>query len=84
VPLVGATVLPAEKPPEAPDAPRETFETLLPVVVRTTVGMMITDVPAVLIGDRVAHRINLKYVRWVLAPIFASLEILALTGVKFF
>ena len=27
VPSVGATVLPAEKPPEAPPAPRETFET---------------------------------------------------------
>src|SRR3981189_3950914 len=27
VPSVGATVLPAEKPPDAPDAPRETFET---------------------------------------------------------
>ena len=27
VPSVGATVLPAVKPPEAPPAPRETFET---------------------------------------------------------
>jgi putative Ca2+/H+ antiporter (TMEM165/GDT1 family) len=60
------------------------FETLLPVVVGTTLGMMIADVPAVLIGDRVAHRINLKYVRWVAAAIFAALGILALTGVNFF
>ena len=60
------------------------FGTLFPVVVGTTLGMMIADVPAVLIGDRVAHRINLKYVRWVAAAIFASLGILALTGVDFF
>jgi Ca2+/H+ antiporter, TMEM165/GDT1 family len=60
------------------------FETLLPVVVGTTLGMMIADVPAVLIGDRVAHRINLKYVRWVAAAIFVALGILALTGVNFF
>jgi Ca2+/H+ antiporter, TMEM165/GDT1 family len=60
------------------------FETLLPVVVGTTLGMMIADVPAVLIGDRVAHRINLKYVRWVAAAIFAALGILALSGVNFF
>jgi len=60
------------------------FETLLPVVVGTTLGMMIADVPAVLIGDRVAHRINLKYVRWVAAAIFVALGILALSGVNFF
>jgi putative Ca2+/H+ antiporter (TMEM165/GDT1 family) len=59
------------------------FEMLLPVVVGTTLGMMIADVPAVLIGDRIAHRINLKYVRWVAAAIFAALGILALTGVNF-
>ncbi|MGZ5907171.1 MAG: TMEM165/GDT1 family protein [Reyranella sp.] len=60
------------------------FETLLPVVIGTTLGMMIADVPAVLIGDRAAHRINLKYVRWVAAAIFAALGILALTDVNLF
>ena len=59
------------------------FGTLLPVVVGTTLGMMIADVPAVLIGDRAAHRINLKYVRWAAAAVFAVLGILALTGVGF-
>ncbi|MGZ5909699.1 MAG: TMEM165/GDT1 family protein [Reyranella sp.] len=60
------------------------FETLLPVVIGTTLGMMIADVPAVLIGDRAAHRINLKYVRWIAAAIFAGLGILALTDVNLF
>ena len=59
------------------------FGTLLPVVLGTTLGMMIADVPAVLIGDRTAHRINLNYVRWVAAAIFAALGILALSGVGF-
>ena len=59
------------------------FGTLLPVVIGTTLGMMIADVPAVFIGDRAAHRINLKYVRWAAAAVFAALGILALTGVGF-
>jgi putative Ca2+/H+ antiporter (TMEM165/GDT1 family) len=60
------------------------FGTLLPVMAGTTLGMMIADVPVVFIGDRAGHRINLKYVRYAAAAIFAALGILALTGVKLF
>ncbi len=58
------------------------FGSLVPVVIGTTLGMMIADVPAVLIGDRAAHRINLKYVRWGAAAVFAVLGALALSGVR--
>jgi putative Ca2+/H+ antiporter (TMEM165/GDT1 family) len=60
------------------------FGTLLPVMAGTTLGMMIADVPVVFIGDRAANRINLKYVRYAAAAIFAALGILVLTGVKLF
>ncbi|TWT11628.1 TMEM165/GDT1 family protein [Reyranella sp. CPCC 100927] len=58
------------------------FSALLPVVIGTTLGMMLANVPAVLIADRFAHRINLKYVRWAAAAIFATLGVLSLSGVS--
>jgi putative Ca2+/H+ antiporter (TMEM165/GDT1 family) len=57
------------------------FDTFLPVVTGTTLGMLIADVPAVFIGSAAGHRINLKLVRLVAAAIFAALGVLALTGV---
>jgi putative Ca2+/H+ antiporter (TMEM165/GDT1 family) len=57
------------------------FELLLPVVVGTTLGMLIADAPAVLIGDRAAHRIDLRYVRWTAAAAFALLGMLAMLRV---
>jgi putative Ca2+/H+ antiporter (TMEM165/GDT1 family) len=57
------------------------FEALLPVVVGTTLGMLSADVPAVLIGDRAAHRIDLRYVRGAAAAVFCGLGIAILAGV---
>src|SRR5689334_4754914 len=60
------------------------FSHLLPVVVGTTLGMMIADVPAVFAGNAAGHKINLKLVRYVAAAIFAALGLLAFTGLDFF
>jgi putative Ca2+/H+ antiporter (TMEM165/GDT1 family) len=54
------------------------FGSLLPVVIGTTLGMMIADMPAVLVGNSAGHRINLKLVRYIAAAIFAVLGVLAL------
>jgi putative Ca2+/H+ antiporter (TMEM165/GDT1 family) len=54
------------------------FDALVPVVIGTTLGMMIADVPAVFVGNTAGHRINLKLVRYVAAAIFAVLGVLAL------
>ncbi len=43
------------------------------VVMGTTLGMMLSNVPAVLLGDRLAHRIPLRLTRTVAACIFAAL-----------
>lgn len=51
------------------------------VVAGTTLGMMIANVPAVLVGGRLAHRLPLRLVHGVAAAIFAALGAAALIGV---
>jgi Ca2+/H+ antiporter, TMEM165/GDT1 family len=50
------------------------------VVAGTTMGMMIANVPAILLGDRIAHRMPVKIVHGVAALIFAILGIATLLG----
>ncbi len=50
------------------------------VVIGTTLGMLIANVPAVLIGDQLATRIPMKLVRTIAAGIFAALGIATLLG----
>lgn len=50
------------------------------VVVGTTLGMMLADVPAVFVGDRLADRIPIRWVHGVAAAIFASLGLWTLLG----
>lgn len=50
------------------------------VVAGTTAGMMIANVPAVLVGDKLAQKLPVKVVHTVAAVIFASLGIATLAG----
>lgn len=50
------------------------------VVAGTTLGMMIANVPAVLLGNGTAHRVPLRWVRAVAAGIFAVLGVTTLVG----
>ena len=50
------------------------------VVAGTTLGMLIADVPAVFIGDRLAARIPMKLVHGLAALMFAALGIATLLG----
>ena len=43
---------------------------LLAVVVGTTLGMMLANVPAVIIGERLAQRLPLNAIRWLAAGVF--------------
>lgn len=54
------------------------YPSLIQVVMGTTVGMLIADVPAVLLGEKVAHKLPLKLIRLVAAAIFATLGIIIL------
>jgi putative Ca2+/H+ antiporter (TMEM165/GDT1 family) len=50
------------------------------VVIGTTLGMMIADVPAVFIGDRFAARIPMKMVHGIAAAMFAVMGLATLFG----
>ncbi|MBU6951233.1 TMEM165/GDT1 family protein [Hahella sp. HN01] len=50
------------------------------VVAGTTLGMMIANAPAVLLGDRIAHRMPVRLVHGVAALIFVALGIATLLG----
>lgn len=51
------------------------YDALLWVVLGTTIGMMLANVPAVLLGEGLARRLPLALIRWIAAAVFV------LTGV---
>ncbi len=56
------------------------YQAFFAVVAGTTFGMMIANVPAVLLGDRIAHRMPVRLVHVLAAIIFAVLGIATLAG----
>ena len=56
------------------------YTTPILVVVGTTLGMLIADVPAVFAGDKLATRIPMKLVHSIAAAVFAILGIATLMG----
>ncbi len=57
------------------------YADLVAVVAGTTLGMMIANVPAVLLGDVVARRVPMQLVHGIAAAIFAVLGVLTLLNV---
>jgi len=56
------------------------YQAFTAVVIGTTLGMMIANVPAVLLGDRIAHRMPVAAMHSIAAAIFALLGIAMLLG----
>ena len=56
------------------------YHTFYEVVAGTTLGMMIADVPAVLLGDRIAKKIPVRLVHAIAALIFAIIGVATLLG----
>jgi len=56
------------------------YQAFAAVVAGTTLGMMIANVPAVLLGDRIAHRMPVRTVHAIAAAIFAILGVATLLG----
>ncbi len=50
------------------------------VVIGTTLGMLIADVPAVFVGDKLANKIPMKLVHSIAAGVFAVLGVMTLLG----
>jgi putative Ca2+/H+ antiporter (TMEM165/GDT1 family) len=57
------------------------YADLIAVVAGTTLGMMLANVPAVLLGDVVARKVSMQLVHAVAAAIFAVLGVLTLFDV---
>jgi putative Ca2+/H+ antiporter (TMEM165/GDT1 family) len=58
------------------------YHALGAVVVGTTLGMMIANVPAVWLGERLAQRVNMRVARWIAALLFVALGAVTLyTGI---
>lgn len=57
------------------------YETWLIIVAGTTLGMMIANVPAVILGHHLAHVLPVKLVHGIAALIFLSIGIATLLGV---
>ena len=56
------------------------YHSILFVVLGTTLGMMIANVPAVLLGDRIAEKMPVRLVHGIAAAIFAVLGVATLLG----
>jgi putative Ca2+/H+ antiporter (TMEM165/GDT1 family) len=56
------------------------YPQLAAVVAGTTLGMMVANVPAVLLGDVAATKLPLRIVRGVCAAVFAVIGVLVLAG----
>lgn len=56
------------------------FDNLAWVVVGTTLGMMLANVPAVLLGEGLARRLPLKQIRWIAAAVFVLTGVVTMAG----
>lgn len=56
------------------------FDALAWVVLGTTVGMMLANVPAVLLGEGLAKRLPLKLIRWIAAGVFVLTGVVTMAG----
>ena len=57
------------------------YSSVLLVVIGTTLGMMIADVPAVFIGTKFAQKVSMKLVHGIAAAVFAILGVITLLNV---
>ena len=56
------------------------YQDIVSVVLGTTFGMMLANVPAVYLGDRIANRVSLRLVHGIAALVFAMLGVATLLG----
>lgn len=57
------------------------YDNLAWVVLGTTLGMMLANIPAVIVGEQLAHRVPMKAIRWLAAALFVTVGVATLFGV---
>ncbi len=58
------------------------FEQFYPVVIGTTLGMMLANIPAVLVGNKIGDKLPVKAIRVTATVVFATLGVFTLIGVN--
>jgi Ca2+/H+ antiporter, TMEM165/GDT1 family len=58
------------------------YDALVAVVMGTTLGMMIANIPAVLLGEIAAKKLNMRVVHTIAAVVFLILGLVVLFGLK--
>jgi Ca2+/H+ antiporter, TMEM165/GDT1 family len=58
------------------------YHNLSAVVLGTTLGMMVANIPAVIVGEKWAHRLPMTTIRWVAAALFVALGLATLFGAR--
>ena len=58
------------------------YHDLMAVVAGTTIGMMIVNVPTVLLAEHITRLVPLKWIRVVAALVYALLGVLTLAGLR--
>jgi Ca2+/H+ antiporter, TMEM165/GDT1 family len=58
------------------------YDALVVVTAGTTLGMMIANVPAVLLGDRVVKKLPVQWVHRIAAVVFAAIGVAILAGLQ--
>ncbi|MDK9702721.1 MAG: TMEM165/GDT1 family protein [Sulfuritalea sp.] len=53
---------------------------LFAVIMGTTLGMMLANVPAVIVGEKLAKRLPLKFIRWIAAGVFIVTGVVTMLG----
>jgi putative Ca2+/H+ antiporter (TMEM165/GDT1 family) len=53
---------------------------LFAVVMGTTLGMMLANVPAVIVGEKLARRLPLNLIRWIAAAVFIATGVVTMFG----
>ena len=53
---------------------------LFAVVMGTTLGMMLANVPAVIVGEKLAKRLPLNVIRWIAAAVFIATGVVTMLG----
>jgi Ca2+/H+ antiporter, TMEM165/GDT1 family len=62
--------------------PAARFEVFYAVVIGTTLGMMLANIPAVLLGDRLAGKLPVEAIRYTAPLVFAALGVITLSGLR--
>lgn len=56
------------------------YASLVTVTAGTTLGMMLANVPAVIVGEKLAKRLPLNVIRWIAAAVFIATGVVTMLG----